>query len=823
MPDAAWAEGTDMIVEIASLIGKIEPSKTVLILGSGSSIPSGGKSGNQLAEILAERFNLSGCGYSLTEVSQIISDRDGRPHLIKALREFLSKLQPTGGMLNIPLYDWNGIYTTNYDQIIERAYERVSKPLRVVSSNFDFGKGRDDNSSRLFKVHGSIENDIVDGSVQRLIISDEDYELTSEYREMIWDRLRADLAENDCIIIGQSLEDQHLKELIAKIASMKQTAGHLTSTYLLLFDADPNRAALYSRRNITVSFGGIDDFFVELAKADQGTLDIEQPDSPFGDLHSLYPVTTLVADAIKRDTTLERMYNGWPASWADVAAGYTFQRESAYHAESDFADPDRVFATFLGASGTGKTTAARQCVFHLQKAGYFAWEHNADRELLVSEWSEVADRLHGNGQTGVLFVDDAHEHLSQLNQLADNLVSAGIGNLKFVLASARNDWNPRVKSPNLYKYGREFIFNSLSDAEVESLINLVERQPEVKRVVEYTFGSFSQSEKRRRLRHACDKNTFVCLRNIFANEAFDDIILREFAALQANLQDVYRTVAALESLNVRVHRQLVIRLTGVAAVSVPAILSGLTDIVEEYTIDRRQGVYGWRGRHKVITEIITKHKFYEQGAIYKLLERVIENLSMTYDVEVRTVRNLCTASGGLARAGNKTQQNKLLQKLISQAPGERIPRHRLIANLIAMGESSKAETEIRLFQNDFREDGPVARYRVKLLIYRAVRSKGILLEDRLAIIDEALNLAKRNLNRFAGNKYVLSSYCDVGVAHFKLTGSYSVFDKAIARLKEAEKELGDPDISKMIERYSRAVTLEAAEEVVFEDSPSDVD
>ena len=89
MPDAAWAEGTDMIVEIASLIGKIEPSKTVLILGSGSSIPSGGKSGNQLAEILAERFNLSGCGYSLTEVSQIISDRDGRPHLIKALREFL--------------------------------------------------------------------------------------------------------------------------------------------------------------------------------------------------------------------------------------------------------------------------------------------------------------------------------------------------------------------------------------------------------------------------------------------------------------------------------------------------------------------------------------------------------------------------------------------------------------------------------------------------------------------------------------------------------------------------------------------------------------
>lgn len=363
----------------------------------------------------------------------------------------------------------------------------------------------------------------------------------------------------------------------------------------------------------------------------------------------------------------------------------------------------------------------------------------------------------------------------------------------------------------------------MTDSEIESLINLVERQPDVRRIVEFSFGSFSPSEKRRRLRHACDKNTFVCLRNIFANEAFDDIILREFASLNENLQAVYRIVAALESLNVRVHRQLVIRLTGIATEAIPAVLSGLTDIVEEYTIDRRQGVYGWRGRHRVITEIITKHKFHEQGAIYKLLETVIENLSMTYDVEVRTVRNLCSASGGLTQAGNKTQQNKLLQKLISQAPGERIPRHRLIANLISMGETSKAETEIRIFQNDFREDGPVARYRVKLLLYRAIKAKGILLEDRLAILDQALDLAKRNLKKYSGNKYVLTSFCDVGVAHFKLTGTYTVYDAAIERLKEAEKELGDPDISKMIERYSREVTMDFEGEIALEVNPSDVD
>lgn len=811
-----------MPIDLRQLVAKIDPAKTILFFGSGSSIPSGGRSGAQLAKQLGGKFNIGGA-YTLTEMSQLVSDTDGRGKLVAALRETLQPLQPTGGIVNLPLYSWNSIYTTNYDLVIERSYERTSREIRVVSSNFDFGRGHDDGSARLYKLHGSIDKDLVDGAVQRMIVTDEDYELTNDYREMIWDRLRADLAENDCIIIGQSLEDQHLKDLISKIAEQKSAAAHTTGVYLLLFNPDPNRAALYARRKIAVAFGGIDDFFAELAKADQPALNIDQPDTPFGDLHALYPSTTLVADAIKSPTTLERMYSGWPASWADIAAGYTFQRDHAADAVAEFGDASQLFAIFLGASGTGKTTAARQSVAELHEQGSLAWEHNTDRELLAGEWLEVARRLNRNSQVGVLLIDDAHEHLAQLNQIADVLVAEGIGNLKFVLVSARNDWNPRVKSPQIYKYGTEYLFSNLSNGEVDRLISLVECQADVRKIVESNFGSFSKSEKRRRLRHACDRNTFVCLRNIFANDAFDDIILREFAALDENLQEIYRNVAALESLNVRVHRQLVLRLTGIASSAVPAVLSGLTDIVEEYTVDQRQGVYGWRGRHKVITEIITTHKFHEQGAIYKLLERVIENLSMTYELEVRTVRNLCSASGGLSRAGNKIQQNKLLQRLISQAPGERIPRHRLIANLISMGETSKADTEIRIFQNDFQEDGPVARYRVKLLLHRAVKSKGILLEDRLAILDQALELAKKNLKRYPGNKYVLTSFCDVGVAHFKLTGAYTVYDSAMERLKQAEKELGDPDLSKMIERYSRVINMDIDNDEAVEVNPLDVD
>jgi hypothetical protein len=799
-----------LIIELERLVERLDPKKTVLIFGSGSSIPSGGKSGPALGDTLADRFCLGGAGYSLSEVAQIASDREGRAELVKFLRKQLSKLAPAGGVLNAPLYDWNGIYTTNYDKVIERAYEKIDRGIQVISSNFDFGRGRDDGSTRLYKVHGTIESDVIDGVNSRLIITDEDYDLTQEYREMVWDRLRSDLIENNCVIIGQSLDDSHLKDLISRVADLKQKASSPTKIYLLMFEPDPNRAALWSRRNIDVAFGGIDDFFSAMAKTDQGNLDIEARAGEFEDLHALYPVTTVVADAVARDTSLDRMYNGWPASWSDVAADLTFPRDMAYEAAEKLAAFEEVVAIFLGASGSGKTTAARQAILELARAGYQAWEHHGDRELLAKEWIEVARNLKRAEKFGVLFIDEAHEHLSQINRLIDAIAAEGLTHFQLILASPRHDWNPRVKSRNLYRYGTEYIFGTLSNREVDALISLVETQPQIRALVAASFGNFSLSEKRRRLKQSCSKNTFVCLKNIFDNDAFDDIILREFSSLMPQLQEVYRMVAALESLNVRVHRQLVIRLTGIPAASVMASLVGLTDIVEEYSVDEKQGVYGWRGRHRVITEIITKHKFHQQGAIYKLLERVIESLSMTYDIEVRTVRNLCTASGGLSRAGTKAQQNQLLQKLISQAPGERIPRHRLIANLIAMGETNKAETEIRLFENDFREDGPVARYKIRLLLHRAIKAKGLLLEDRLTIVDDAKKIALKSLQKFSGNKHVLTSYCDVGLARLRLSGDYSVFDTAMERLKKAEQELGDPDISRQVEHYARAVSSHAA-------------
>ncbi len=81
----------------------------------------------------ATRFGLPETGFSLPEISCLAERTAGRKSLITALRERFKTLKPTGGLLNIPLYRWKSLYTTNYDDLIEQCYRRRDLPLTQMS------------------------------------------------------------------------------------------------------------------------------------------------------------------------------------------------------------------------------------------------------------------------------------------------------------------------------------------------------------------------------------------------------------------------------------------------------------------------------------------------------------------------------------------------------------------------------------------------------------------------------------------------------------------------------------------------------------------
>src|SRR5690606_23329565 len=186
-------------------------------------------------------------------------------------------------------------------------------------------------------------------------------------------------------------------------------------------------------------------------------------------------------------------------------------------------------------------------------------------------------------------------------------------------------------------------------------------------------------------RQKCGADMFVCLKNIFANENLDTILLREFDELDEPLQEHYRYVAALEAVGMKVHRQLIIRMLHMPPHLVSAVLAGLSGIIDEYDISPDEGVYGWSTRHIVIARRITNYKFSSVPELTRLFGEIIRNINPAVPIELRSIRDICDQEFGIGRIGDPETRKYLYQQLTEIAPAERIPWHRLIRELLESG------------------------------------------------------------------------------------------------------------------------------------------
>jgi len=471
-------------------------------------------------EKISVDFNIDTEGYSLTEIASLAEEKRSRTKLISCLRSMFNKIGVTGALLNLPLYNWKNIYTTNYDKLIEQSYDKKEKPLSIITSNYDFREQRYPEATKLYKLHGCIDKDISDGNQSRIIISESDYDNTSEYREALWDAFKYDLNGGNVVIIGYSLADEHIKDLVSRAISINNKSNTPGSINLVLYSKDEGRAALFERRGVKVAFGSVDDFFIELQmKNTPNSLVYKSTGDPLDNQSILQPVTLKVEDELRNiDKNVSAMFQGWPATYSDIQANLTFERSIAKGLESNLKSETSLCVCLLGASGMGKSTTARKVILRLKALGFHCWEHKGSHKLLFDEWRSVAKDLKKRKEQGVLLIDDAHNHLYEINSLIDLLSADDNYNLKILLTSTRNHWHPRVKTPNFFLKGKEHVLKKLDEIEIEGLLSLVESHSDLQPLIENSFSGFSRTERKRRLVAKCESDTFVCLKNIFASE-----------------------------------------------------------------------------------------------------------------------------------------------------------------------------------------------------------------------------------------------------------------------------------------------------------------
>lgn len=197
------------------LIEAIERRNVILFIGAGVSanmgIPALPELVRRLADDLgveAESFQESGDFRSLAEYYALEKDD------LSALRRWMdpaderdtrhSPIHQRIVKLDVPL-----IYTTNYDRLLETAFEQAGAEFHRIANVSDIAGARD-GVTQLVKLHG----DIRDGPI---VLTESNFFDRLSFESPLDLKLRADVLGRTILFIGYSLSDINIRYLLYKL------------------------------------------------------------------------------------------------------------------------------------------------------------------------------------------------------------------------------------------------------------------------------------------------------------------------------------------------------------------------------------------------------------------------------------------------------------------------------------------------------------------------------------------------------------------------------------------------------------------------------
>lgn len=213
-------------------VENLMPNLSVFV-GAGLSIDAGLPSWYELVEPLAKELDIPTEGIPLERVLEYICGESKSKYslLIYSLKKKIQKANPQTSHYLISKLGVGRIWTTNYDDLLEKAYQRGNYDLEVVTNDRQLNN-TDLSKSQLIKMHGSLSN--ISDDYDDIILLESQYENYEDSRKDIYNLLKNDICNKRFLFFGVSFNDINMRRIWASIWKHKKT-GHPS----LLFTVPP--------------------------------------------------------------------------------------------------------------------------------------------------------------------------------------------------------------------------------------------------------------------------------------------------------------------------------------------------------------------------------------------------------------------------------------------------------------------------------------------------------------------------------------------------------------------------------------------------------
>ncbi len=209
-----WSPDRDQRKFIRDYGNKVLNGEGALFVGAGASRAAGFVDWRGLLTEVADDLDLDiDKEHDLLALAQFhVNDKGGRGNLDDRLIEAFTKdAVPTPVHEVLARLPIDTVWTTNYEQLLEQAYEAAGRRVEVKLSIQNLAQARKGRDVTIYKMHGCVKHP------NEAVLTKQDYELYDVKRRLFTDSLKGDFIEKTLLFIGFSFSDPNVERILSKV------------------------------------------------------------------------------------------------------------------------------------------------------------------------------------------------------------------------------------------------------------------------------------------------------------------------------------------------------------------------------------------------------------------------------------------------------------------------------------------------------------------------------------------------------------------------------------------------------------------------------
>ncbi|SCY04476.1 SIR2-like domain-containing protein [Nonlabens sp. Hel1_33_55] len=748
-----------------ALLDQIKEGKCVLFLGAGASFdakhPDGENppSGQQLSDLIALKFlGKEYLGSDLQYVSELAISETDLGTVQKFIADIFKKFTPGKHHLRLPLYNWHSIFTTNYDLIIESAYDKVPSRQQVLATFIKNGEKVQDkmsitNSVMYSKLHGSI-TDLNDIELPLILTADQ-YIDHRKNRDRLFDRLKEASYEYPILFVGFSFADHDIRYTLKELNNlgMARPRSYMIGPHIT--DAEARFWDSKKISSIKCSFAefikNLDDNITEnerllstLVKEDFGhpitrkfQSDAQEPSDrliEFLERDSEYVHKNLAA----KDTDPKVFYKGYFENWDPIIKNFDVERKltdsillEIFLVEEEDRFTNEEFFLLKGNAGSGKTILMHRLAWEAAIAyDKLCIFYKSDISL---EYNRISELYQLSKERIFLFVDGIADRVDEIEYILKKSKKDEI-KLTLICSERTNVWN--VEGDRLYPFVvREYELEYLNDSEIDGLLKLLQKH----KSLGYLSGK-PIDEQREALSHRSGRELLVALYEATAGKPFADIVMNEYKSIPSEeAKLLYLSICVFHRIGAYARAGIISRLH---EISFSYFKEKLFDPLESVVYNHRNYVindYVFTTRHQHIAELVFEQVLVDQESRYETYLKIISKLDVDYESD-RQVFIALTNAKKLMDSFKDPEKIRDIYSVAYNNVGEQAPllQQESIFEMNAhSGNLDKAESLLKKAHEIEPKNGFIAHSKAEFLLRKAEKSsQKLIIKNNLAMARE---------------------------------------------------------------------------------------